>query len=269
MAGLSVKVVERRPVVGGAAVTEEFFPGFRNSLAAYTVSLLHPKIIADLHLIDHGLEIVERRAQNFLPNLDSSYLLAAEGRTERSIAKFNPADAERFPAFNRELDASADLMRDLVLRAPPNLTRGRNFVALGELLKAGRLGNRLRRLSTENLRTLLDLFTKSAADYLDGWFEGDLVKAWLGFDAIVNQLVHTPGTATFSAPCLRRVGKKRLWARHRQHGRDHAGRRAAASHGVETNRCRCASPTEGRAGVALADGSACAAPAVARMIRRL
>ena len=67
MAGLKVKVLERRSVAGGAAVTEEFFPGFRNSVAAYTVSLLNPKIIADLRLFEHGLRIVERRAQNFLP----------------------------------------------------------------------------------------------------------------------------------------------------------------------------------------------------------
>src|SRR5882724_2730749 len=124
MAGLKVKVLERRPVVGGAAVTEEFHPGFRNSVAAYTVSLLNPKVIADLRLFDHGLRIVERRAQNFLPTPDGEYLLAAEGQTEQHIAKFNRADAERFGAFNRELDASADLLRDLVLQAPPNLTRG-------------------------------------------------------------------------------------------------------------------------------------------------
>src|SRR5215813_10119906 len=85
MAGLRVKVVERRKVVGGAAVTEEFCPGFRNSVAAYTVSLLNPRIIAELRLADHGLKIVERRAQNFLPTLDGRYLLAAEGRTKGNI----------------------------------------------------------------------------------------------------------------------------------------------------------------------------------------
>jgi phytoene dehydrogenase-like protein len=273
MAGLSVKVVERRPVVGGAAVTEEFFPGFRNSLAAYTVSLLHPKIIADLRLIDHGLEIVERRAQNFLPNLDGRYLLAAEGRTERNIAKFNPADAERFPAFNRELDASADLMRDLVLQAPPNLTRGRNPAAFGEMLKAGRLGNRLRRLSTENLRTLLDLFTKSAADYLDGWFEGDLVKAWLGFDAIVGNYAspYTPGTAyVLLHHAFGEVnGKKRLWG-HAIGGMGaitQAMARAAASHGVEIETdapVREVLIEKGRAaGVVLADGRVVRGAAIA------
>src|ERR1700737_4539214 len=106
-AGLRVKVVERRKVAGGAAVTEEFHPGFRNSVAAYTVSLLNPKIIRDLRLHDHGLTIVERRVQNFLPARDGTYLLAAEGLTEPQIAKFSAADAGRYGAFNRELDAAA------------------------------------------------------------------------------------------------------------------------------------------------------------------
>ena len=102
-------------MVGGAAVTEEFHPGFRNSVAAYTVSLLNPKIIRDLRLAEHGLRIVERRAQNFLPAAGRPYLLAAEGRTEREIAKFSARDAERYGAFNRQLDAVADVLRDLVL----------------------------------------------------------------------------------------------------------------------------------------------------------
>src|SRR6202041_3908950 len=92
MAGLRVKVVERRKVVGGAAVTEEFHPGFRNSVAAYTVSLLQPKVIRDLRLHEHGLRIVERRGQNFLPLPDGRYLLTGEGRTEREIAKFSAKD---------------------------------------------------------------------------------------------------------------------------------------------------------------------------------
>jgi phytoene dehydrogenase-like protein len=239
MAGLKVKVLERRSIVGGAAVTEEFCPGFRNSIAAYTVSLLNPKIISDLRLHDHGLRLVERRAQNFLPTQDGRYLLAAEGRTERSIASFSRPDAERYGAFNRELDASADLLRDLVLRAPPNLTRGVTLRSIGEVLKAGRFGNRLRRLSTENLRTLLDLFTKSAADYLNGWFEGDLVKAWFGFDAIVGNYAspNTPGTAyVLLHHAFGEVnGKKRAWG-HAIGGMGaitQAMARAAASHGVE------------------------------------
>src|SRR5215203_4939473 len=197
MAGLKVKVVERRPVVGGAAVTEEFYPGFRNSVAAYTVSLLNPKVIRDLRLHEHGLKIVERRAQNFLPTLTGEYLLAAEGETERHVAKFNSADAERYAAFNRELDACADVLRELVLQAPPNLTAGVKLKTFGEFLKAAAFGRRLRQLPTERLRQVYDLFTKSAADVLEGWFEGDLVKALFGFDAVVGNYASpfTPGTA--------------------------------------------------------------------------
>lgn len=239
MAGLKVKVLERRPMVGGAAVTEEFCPGFRNSVAAYTVSLLNPKIIADLRLFDHGLKIVERRAQNFLPTLDGRYLLAAEGRTKGNIANFSRRDAERYDAFNQALDASADVLRELVLQAPPNLTRGAKLAALGEMLRAGRIGNRLRRLSTENLRTLLELLTKSAADYLDAWFEGELVKAWLGFDAIVGNYAspYAPGTAyVLLHHAFGEVnGKKRLWG-HAIGGMGaitQAMARSAAGYGVE------------------------------------
>ena len=273
MAGFKVKVLERRPVVGGAAVTEEFCPGFRNSVAAYTVSLLNPRIIADLRLFDHGLTIVERRAQNFLPTLDGEYLLAGAGRTEPNIAKFSRADAERYEAFNRELDASADVLRELVLRAPPNLTRGFTLRTLGELLAAGRLGNRLRRLSTENLRTLLDLSTKAAGDYLDGWFEGELVKAWLGFDAIVGSYAspYTPGTAyVLLHHAFGEVnGKKRSWG-HAIGGMGaitQAMMKAATGHGVEieTNApVRELLIENGRAaGVVLASGQVVRSAAVA------
>src|SRR5215471_18686589 len=95
MAGLKVKVVERRPIVGGAAVTEEFHPGFRNSVAAYTVSLLNPKIIRELDLASHGLTIVERAIANFLPLDDGRYLKSGGGHTHAEVAKFSSKDAER------------------------------------------------------------------------------------------------------------------------------------------------------------------------------
>src|ERR1700750_3146735 len=117
MRGLRVKVIERRKVVGGAAVTEEFHPGFRNSVAAYTVSLLNPRVISDLKLADHGLRIVERRAQNFLPSPDGSHLLAGEGRTLASVANLSAHDAEAIQGFSRELEAIADVLRSFVLRA--------------------------------------------------------------------------------------------------------------------------------------------------------
>jgi len=239
MAGLKVKVVERRPVVGGAAVTEEFHPGFRNSVAAYTVSLLNPKVIRDLCLHEHGLTIVERRAQNFLPRLDGEYLLAAEGYTEQQVAKFSAADAKRLDAFNRELDACADMLRELVLQAPPNLTAGWTIKSVAEFIKAGALGRRLQRLPTERLRQVYDLFTKSAADYLDGWFEGELLKALFGFDAIVGNYAspYTPGSAyVLLHHAFGEVnGKQRIWG-HAIGGMGaitQAMAKAAASHGVE------------------------------------
>jgi phytoene dehydrogenase-like protein len=186
MAGLRVKVVERRKVVGGAAVTEEFHPGFRNSVAAYTVSLLNPKIIADLKLHDHGLRIVERRAQNFLPASDGSYLLTGEGRTRQSVAKLSERDAGRIDDFSRELETVADVLRQFVLRAPPNIVEGVGLNTLREAFNALGTANILRGLSLEQQRTLLDLFTRSAGDVLDDWFESDLVKALFGFDAIVG-----------------------------------------------------------------------------------
>jgi phytoene dehydrogenase-like protein len=264
MAGLKVKVLERRAIVGGAAVTEEFHPGFRNSVAAYTVSLLNPKVIRDLHLHDHGLRIVERRVQNFLPTLDGRYLLAAEGKTKREAARFSQRDAERLDAFNREIDSGADVLRDLVLQAPPNLTTGHPMRGLGELVRAGKLGNRLRRLSIENLRVILDLFTKSAGDYLDQWFEGDLIKALFGFDAVVGNYAspYTPGTAyVLLHHAFGEVnGKRRVWG-HAIGGMGaitQAMAKAAASHGVEIETGAAVREVlierERACGVVLADG---------------
>src|SRR5271163_2019414 len=120
-AGLKVTVLERLPVVGGAAMTEEFHPGFRNSVAAYTVSLLNPKIIADLDLAGHGLRIVERPLANFLPLEDGRYLKLGAGRSYDEVAKFSVKDADRLEAYARRLEIVADLLRDLVLKTPPNL----------------------------------------------------------------------------------------------------------------------------------------------------
>jgi phytoene dehydrogenase-like protein len=186
MNGLRVKVVERRKVVGGAAVTEEFHPGFRNSVAAYTVSLLNPKVIADLKLHDHGLRIVERRAQNFLPAPDGRYLLTGEGRTQASVAQLSQRDAGCIDAFTAELETIADVLRQFVLRAPPNLVEGFGVRSIGEALNALGTANVLRTLTLEQQRILLDLFTRSAGDMLDERFDSDLVKALFGFDAIVG-----------------------------------------------------------------------------------
>lgn len=196
-AGLKVVVLERRGVVGGAAVTEEFHPGFRNSVAAYTVSLLHPKVIRDLDLAAHGLKVVLRKISNFLPTEDSRYLKVGGGRTQEEVAKFSGKDAARLDAYGESLEAIADVLRDVVLQTPPNVVEGSLVRGVGELLKAGALAKRLRGLGLDRQRTLLDLFARSAGDYLDGWFESDPIKAAYGFDGIVGTYAspYTPGSA--------------------------------------------------------------------------
>jgi phytoene dehydrogenase-like protein len=192
-AGLKVKVLERRGVVGGAAVTEEFHPGFRNSAAAYTVSLLQAKVIRDLRLAEHGLRIVERPLASFLP-VQGGFLKMGGGlaQTQKEVAKFSARDAERLPDYYRTIESVADVLRAAVLETPPNAGGG-----VFDLLGLLRTGIRVKSLGMEARRDLLELFTRSAADMLARWFESEPIKAVLGFDAVVGNYASPfhPGTA--------------------------------------------------------------------------
>lgn len=211
-AGLKVKVLERRSVVGGAAVTEEFHPGFRNSVAAYTVSLLHPTVIRELRLARHGLRILERPFSNFLPLDESRYLKVGGGHeaTQREFAKFSRKDAERLPAYSAMLERITDVLRDLVLECPPNVGGG-----LLDVVRAARSGRRLKRLHMEARRDLVALFTQSAGEFLDAWFESEPVRAAFGFDSVVGSYASPfhPGTAyVLLHHCFGEVnGKKGSW----------------------------------------------------------
>jgi phytoene dehydrogenase-like protein len=214
-AGLKVTVLERRSVVGGAAVTEEFHPGFRNSVAAYTVSLLNPKVIRDLELSRHGLRVVERPLANFLPLNETEYLKIGAGKTREEVAKYSVRDAQRLAAYGERLDTIADVLRDLVLETPPNVTAGGWAQAMPQLLRSARLGNRLTKLNLPMRRELLDLFVKSAGDYLDTWFESAPIKAAYGFDGIVGNYA-SPYAAGSAYVLLHHVfgqvnGKKGAW----------------------------------------------------------
>jgi len=209
--GLKVKVLERRPRVGGAAVTEEFCPGFRNSVAAYTVSLLQAKVIRDLRLADHGLRIVERPLANFLP-LENDYLKVGGGpeATQREFAKFSARDAERLPAYWSTLERVADVLRALALETPPNVGGG-----VRDALAAFQVGRRLKGLDMASRRDLLGLFTRSAADWLEDWFNSEPAKAVFGFDAVVGNYASPfhPGTAyVLLHHCFGEVnGKRGAW----------------------------------------------------------
>ncbi len=193
-AGLSVGVFERRSILGGAAVTEEFHPGFRNSTASYTVSLLNPKVIKDLRLAEHGLKVLERPMQNFLPLPDGRALTAGpdSARTAASVRSFSARDAERLPAYYQMLDAAVALLRSQLLETPPADPR-----RLRDLWGALQMGRQFRKLAASVQRDIHELFTRSAGDLLDHWFETDAVKALYGFDAVVGSYAspYTLGSA--------------------------------------------------------------------------
>jgi phytoene dehydrogenase-like protein len=186
-AGLSVCVVERRGTLGGAAVTEEFHPGFRNSTASYTVSLLDPQVIRDLRLAEHGLTISERPFANFLPLPDGRHLKVGGGlaATQGEVAKFSAADAKALPGYYGMLERVADVLREMLPVTPPNIRAG-NAADLAAIVDILKVGKRFRALSLPERRDLLDLFTKSAGDLLDRWFESAPIKAAFGFDAVVG-----------------------------------------------------------------------------------
>ena len=191
---MKVRILEARDVVGGAAVTEEFHPGFRNSTASYTVSLLQPKIIKDMELEKRGYTVVERPKSNFLPLGGGQHLLVGGGleATQEEIRKFSPKDAERLPAYYDMLETAASVLRDLALQIPPNSSGGAS-----SLLAAIQQGRRFTKLSPLEQHHIVKLFTLSARELLDHWFESAPIKAAFGFDAIVGNYASpdTPGSA--------------------------------------------------------------------------
>lgn len=211
-ADLSVVVLEKNDVVGGAAMTEEFHPGFRNSVAAYTVSLLNPKVIDDLKLSEHGLTVIERPVANFWPVDNSQALLLPYGSAarQRAISQFSKVDAAALPAYDAAIERAANLLRQLVLRTPPNAGGG-----LIAMLRAGKIARQLTSAPIEDQRLLVDLFTMSVADFLSHWFENDVVRGAFAFDGIVGAYAapSTPGTAyVLLHHCFGEVnGKPGVW----------------------------------------------------------
>lgn len=190
--GYRTVVLERSSQVGGAAVTEEFHPGFRNSVAAYTVSLLQPKVISDMQLERHGLKVVLRKVDNFLPNEQGYILSGRNGLTLREIARHSERDAQRYAEYQATLEKVVDCLREFLLIAPPNAGGGLQDVLA--LLKSARIAQRL---SLATQRDLLAFFTKSAGEILDHYFADERVKALFGFDAVVGNFAspYAPGSA--------------------------------------------------------------------------
>ncbi len=193
-AGLKTLVLERRPLVGGACVTEELRPGYRFSTASYVVSLLRPEIIRDLRLREHGLEILPCRT-SFAPFPDGRSLLLGLGEAEdaRQIARFSSRDAEAYPRFNAALVRLADFVRPTLAMIPPRLSPP----GPSDLLSLLDLGNRFRKLPPPDQALLLKMMTMSCAAFLDEWFEAGQLKATFAATGTIGTYgsPRAPGTA--------------------------------------------------------------------------
>ncbi len=194
-AGLKTLVLERRELLGGCCVTEELWPGFRVSTAAYLVSLLSPRIVAELELPRFGYAVDPKDPSFFSPFPDGRCLFFWQDRnkTLEEIARFSRRDAERFPAYEAMLERIARFLETLLLSRPPNFPP----VGFGDYVEYLKLLGKLRGLARRDLVALVKFFTQSAADLLDEWFESDQLKATLATDAVIgaNGGPRSPGTA--------------------------------------------------------------------------
>src|SRR5947208_4095633 len=193
-AGKSVLVLERRPRVGGAAVTEEIFPGFKFSMFSYVVSLLRPEIIRDLDLPRHGLHILPLES-TVTPMENGDYLAAwaDHDETRCELYRHSPRDAEAYDEYGHLMHFMAQAVQPILSMVPPDPTS----FAPGDLAGLLKLGKHFRGLGGERLHALVKLMTMSSADFLDEWFETDVLKATKSASGIIGTFLgpRSPGTA--------------------------------------------------------------------------
>jgi len=208
-----VLVLERRYIVGGACVSEETFPGFKVSTAAYVNSLFRPEIIRDLRLKDYGFELLERSPSSFSPFLDGRYLLLGPDHdlTLREIAKFSTKDAENYPKYEAMLERVASVIEPTLVQTPPNIAKP----GVGDLLKMAPLGRAMQKLGPQ-MSEAIEVLTGPARPILDRWFESEELKGTLATDAIIGAFASPsmPGTAyvLFHHVMGETNGKRGVWA---------------------------------------------------------
>ena len=212
-AGRKVLVLEKRELVGGCSVTEEVWPGYRVSTAAYLTSLLQEKVIRDLELEKFGYRVDAKDPAFFSPFPDGRYFFMwqDERRTLEEIAKFSKRDAERYPAYEKHLERLAVVVESLLLTTPPEFPPQ----SLGDYLEWLKLAGRMKGLSRAEIAGLVRIFTQSASDLLDDWFESEQVKVTLATDGVIgaNGGPRSQGTAYILLHhCMGGVaGKRGLW----------------------------------------------------------
>ena len=265
-----VLVLERRSIVGGACVTEETFPGFKVSTAAYVNSLFRPEIVRDLRLRDYGFELIERNPSSFTPFEDGRSLMlsADDASNAREIAKFSARDAQRYPEYVRMLERVATVIEPTLLQTPPDVLHPR----VGDVVALGRLGLAAKGLDGA-MGEGLEILTGAARPILDRWFESEQLKATLATDAIIGAFAapSMPGTAyvLFHHVMGETNGARGVWSyvRGGMGGITQALARAAIDLGVEIRTdaavARILVERGAACGVALANGDEYRAHAVA------
>ena len=215
-AGRRVLVLERRSVVGGACVTEETFPGFKVSTAAYVNSLFRPEIARDLHLRDYGFELLERNPASFTPFLDGRYLMLGRDGAEnaREIAKFSARDAERYPQYEAMLERVAAVVEPTIDETPPDILHP----SLRDLQHLWQLRNRvtlsLSKGEGHGTAEILEILTGAARPILDRWFESEELKGTLATDAIIGAFAAPSALAASGVTCAVEWGASRKhWRR--------------------------------------------------------
>jgi phytoene dehydrogenase-like protein len=213
-AGWKVLVLERRHVVGGACVTEETFPGFKVSTAAYVCSLFNKQIAADLGLASHGYELLERSPSSYSPFPDGRHLLLGPdaAMNHREICKFSARDADAYPKYEAMLERLAGVIEPTLGELAPDIVRP----GLGDLARLFKLGRRMHRLGARGITEAVDVLTGSARAVLDRWFESEQLKATIATDAVIGAMAapSTPGTGyvLFHHVMGETNGKRGVWA---------------------------------------------------------
>jgi phytoene dehydrogenase-like protein len=269
-AGWKVLVLERRYIVGGTCVTEETFPGFKVSTAAYVNSLFRKEIIQDLHLESYGLKILERNPSSFTPFPDGRHLLLGPDPTvnHQQIAKFSLRDANAYPAYEAMLERMATVLEPLLTISPPNLVT----LGLRDLWNLYQAGKPFRALGPA-MSEAFEILTAPARQILDRWFESEALKATLATDAVIGTMASpsTPGTAyvLFHHVMGETNGKRGAWG-YVQGGMGGITQSLAAAARDLKVEIRCEAEVarilvrDGTVqGVALANGKECYAPVIA------
>jgi len=268
-AGLRTLVLERRHLVGGAAITEELRPGFWFTTFSYALSLIRPQIVQELELVKHGFMPL-LMPTTFCPTVEGDYLLLGQDHeaNQREIRRHSAHDADAYDAFNHDVGRVVEAIRPLVDEAPPDIFSDDPE----ELVRLAALGSRFRRLEPKVLHDAVRLLTGSAADFLDDYFESELVKGYLASLSIIGTKVGPFSQGSGLVFLYHMLGEHDgdigAWAFHKQGngGFTKVLARAAEAFGAEI---RLEAPVErvltsgGRAtGVALADGTELEAPIV-------